>query len=410
MCKHIQLIGTYCNDCGEAMRDLLNIGMVCPYDWSVPGGVKSHVIGLSERLRELGHQVSIFAPTTDDDSDEVVSAGDSVPVPFNGAISRVKFDPVAFRRAQQWLRKNDFDVLHLHEPLSLSISPIVAWTASGPIVATQHAAYDYSVAVKSGRFLANSVLERCTVRIAVSELARRSVLESVGGDALIIPNGIDVSYFRNAIPSRAFPESDFQVLFIGRLEDERKGLAELLVGFEAARDAGFDIKLAIVGMGELPAEYEELSASSRAAIKVIGPVSDAEKASLLRGTDLFIAPNLSGESFGIILTEAMSAGAAIAASNIEAFRLVLAEGKAGLLFDPTPAGIAAALINAISNPAKMAELAEIGSKLVWRYDWDLVTDRVLDCYDSARLAGERVREDLAHLFIGRWGRQMQGVG
>lgn len=392
------------------MRDLLSIGMVCPYDWSVPGGVKSHVIGLSERLRELGHQVSIFAPTTDDDSPEVFSAGDSVPVPFNGAVSRVKFDPVAFRRAQLWLRENDFDVLHLHEPLSLSISPIVAWTASGPIVATQHAAYDYSVAVKSGRFLANSVLERCTVRIAVSELARRSVLESVGGDALIIPNGIDVNFFRNATPKRAFAESEFQILFIGRLEDERKGLAELLLGFEAALNAGFDIKLAIVGMGDLPDEFDDLSESTKSAIKLIGPVSDVEKASLLKGTDLFIAPNLSGESFGIILTEAMSAGAAIAASNIEAFRLVLAEGKAGLLFDPTPAGIAAALIQAVSNPAELKKFAEVGSKLVWRYDWDLVTDRVLDCYDSARLAGERVREDLAHLFIGRWGRQMQGVG
>ena len=201
------------------MRDLLKIGMVCPYDWAVPGGVKSHVVGLASRLRELGHQVSIFAPTMDDDSTEVVSAGDSVPVPFNGAISRVKFDPVAFRRAQLWLRQNDFDVLHLHEPLSLSISPIVAWTATGPIVATQHAAYEYSVAVKSGRFLANSVLERCTVRVAVSELARRSVLESVGGDALIIPNGIDVEYFQKAEPKREFAAASFQILFIGRLED-----------------------------------------------------------------------------------------------------------------------------------------------------------------------------------------------
>lgn len=392
------------------MRDLLSIGMVCPYDWAVPGGVKSHVVGLAERLRELGHQVSIFAPTTDDDSPEVFSAGDSVPVPFNGSISRVKFDPIAFRRAQLWLRQNDFDVLHLHEPLSLSISPIVAWTASGPIVATQHAAYDYSVAVKSGRFLANSVLERCTVRIAVSELARRSVLESVGGDALIIPNGIDVKFFRGAKPMRVFPQTEFQILFIGRLEDERKGLAELLVGFQAARQTGIDLKLAIVGMGELPDEYEGLTDETKDSIKVVGAVDDQTKAALLRGTDLFIAPNLSGESFGIILTEAMSAGAPIAASNIEAFRNVLAEGKAGLLFDPSVEGISAALVQAFSNQKTLTINAEYATRLVWRYDWDLVTDRVLDCYDSARLAGERVREDLSHLFIGRWGRQMQGIG
>lgn len=392
------------------MRDLLSIGMVCPYDWAVPGGVKSHVVGLAERLRELGHQVSIFAPTTDDDSPEVFSAGDSVPVPFNGSISRVKFDPIAFRRAQLWLRQNDFDVLHLHEPLSLSISPIVAWTASGPIVATQHAAYDYSVAVKSGRFLANSVLERCTVRIAVSELARRSVLESVGGDALIIPNGIDVKFFRDAKPMRVFPQTEFQILFIGRLEDERKGLAELLVGFQAARQTGIDLKLAIVGMGELPDEYEGLTDETKDSIEVVGAVDDQTKAALLRGTDLFIAPNLSGESFGIILTEAMSAGAPIAASNIEAFRNVLAEGKAGLLFDPSVEGISAALVQAFSNQVTLTTNAEYAARLVWRYDWDLVTDRVLDCYDSARLAGERVREDLSHLFIGRWGRQMQGIG
>jgi phosphatidyl-myo-inositol alpha-mannosyltransferase len=391
------------------MRDLLSIGMVCPYDWAVPGGVKSHVAGLSERLRELGHQVSIFAPTTDDLSTEVFSAGDSVPVPFNGSISRVKFDPVAFRRSQLWLREHDFDVLHLHEPLSLSISPIVAWTATGPIVATQHAAYEYSVAVKSGRFLANSVLERCTVRVAVSELARRSVLESVGGDALIIPNGIDVEFFKTAKPVRVFESEVFQVLFIGRLEDERKGLAELLIGLQSARASGIDIKLAIVGMGDLPEEYENLNSDTKDAIKVVGPVSDVAKAELLRGTDLFIAPNLSGESFGIILTEAMSAGAPIAASNIEAFRLVLADGRAGRLFDPTIDGIAAALIAAYENQAEGRAKAEYASKLVWRYDWDVVTERILDCYDSARLAGERVREDLAHLFIGRWGRRLQRV-
>lgn len=395
---------------GGKMRDLLRIGMVCPYDWAVPGGVKTHVVGLSQRLRELGHQVSIFAPTTDDFSNEVVSAGDSVPVPFNGAISRVKFDPVAFRRAQQWLRQNDFDVLHIHEPLSLSISPIVAWTASGPIVATQHAAYEYSVAVKSGRFLANSVLERCTIRIAVSELARRSVLENVGGDALVIPNGIDVSNFQSAKPKRIFSSDNFQVLFIGRLEDERKGLAELLIGFQAARQSGFDLRLAIVGMGALPDEYEDLSFETKESIKVVGAVSDDEKAALLKGTDLFIAPNLSGESFGIILTEAMSAGAPIAASNIEAFRLVLADGKAGILFEPNVAGIASALIQAVSNKEVLNNQATYAANLVWRYDWNLVTDRVLDCYDSARLSGERVREDLSHLFIGRWGRQMQGIG
>lgn len=390
------------------MRDLLKIGMVCPYDWAVPGGVKSHVIGLTSRLRELGHQVSIFAPSTDE-SNEIVSAGDSVPVPFNGSISRVKFDPVAFRRAQLWLRENDFDVLHVHEPLSLSISPIVTWAATGPIVATQHAAYEYSVAVKSGSFLANSVLERCTIRIAVSELARRSVLENVGGDALIIPNGIDVSYFRSVTAKRVFPESDFQILFIGRLEDERKGLAELLIGFSAALEAGFNMKLVVIGMGNLPALFDSLAEHVKAAIEVVGSVSELEKAQLLSGTDLFIAPNLAGESFGIILTEAMSAGAPIAASNLEAFQLVLASGKAGLLFEPTPEGIAAALIRAISDRADLELKALYGSQLVWQYDWELVTERILDCYDSARMAGERVREDLSHLFIGRWGRKLQRI-
>ena len=391
------------------MRDLLKIGMVCPYDWAVPGGVKSHVVGLASRLRGLGHQVSIFAPTMDDNSTEVVSAGDSVPVPFNGAIARVKFDPVAFRRAQLWLRQNDFDVLHLHEPLSLSISPIVAWTATGPIVATQHAAYEYSVAVKSGRFLANSVLERCTVRVAVSELARRSVLESVGGDALIIPNGIDVEYFQKAEPKREFAAASFQILFIGRLEDERKGLAELLLGFQEALSNLPHLKLVVVGMGELPDEYEFLLPETKAAICLKGAVSDQEKASLLKGTDLFIAPNLAGESFGIILTEAMSAGAPIAASNIEAFQLVLAGGKAGLLFEPTIEGIANALLEASSNQERLKTNADYASKLVWRYDWDVVTERILDCYEAARLAGERVTEDLSHIFIGRWGRSLQRV-
>lgn len=389
------------------MRDLLSIGMVCPYDWDSPGGVKSHVVGLTARLRELGHTVSIFAPTQDDSATEVVSAGNSVPIPFNGSVSRVKFDPVAFRRAQVWLRDNDFDVLHLHEPLSVSISPIVAWTASGPIVATQHAAYDKSVAVRSGSFLAHSVLERCTVRLAVSDLARRSVLENIGGDALIIPNGIDVEFFSNSSIERFADADEIQILFIGRIEDERKGLLELLEAFAIVAADAEKLKLVVVGPGDQPEEFDQLSDSVKSKIIFTGAVSEDTKAALLKGSDFFIAPNQSGESFGIILTEAMSAGTPILASNIEAFSLVLEDGAAGLLFEPSVEGITQALLRICQNPNLLSAKSRYASELVWQYDWDLVTARVLDSYDQARLAGERVTEDLKSLFLGRWGRSFK---
>jgi len=374
----------------------MKIGLVCPYSVDIPGGVQAHVIDLARVLIAQGHQVSVLAPG-DEDGDVpefVVPAGRSIGIPYNGSVARLSFGPVSYTRVRRWIRAGRFDVLHVHEPVAPSLSMIALMVSDGPIVATFHTANPKSRMLNTFSGLLKPFMEKITGRIAVSELARQVQVEHLGGDAVIIPNGVDVGFYADATPFDGYPRPGGTIGFIGRFDEPRKGMPILLEAFAALSDSHPDLKLLVAGTGDAEELLADVPPEVAARIELLGRVSEEDKARLLSSVDVYCAPNTGGESFGIILTEAMSAGAAVVASDLDAFRRVLDGGTAGALFPVgDAAGLAVALAEVLDDPVGRARMVAAARNHVAAFDWSTVADRIVKVYETVVAADPRaVRE------------------
>ncbi|MEU3307208.1 glycosyltransferase family 4 protein [Nocardiopsis sp. NPDC055551] len=366
------------------------VGIVCPYSWDVPGGVQQHVGDLAEALIGMGHHVSVLAPVGDPEHPtpaHLVSAGRPVPVRYNGSVARVRFGPRASTLVRRWIAEGDFDLVHVHEPAAPSLSLLACWSTDGPIVATFHTSNPRSRAMSATSTALRSAMEKVNARIAVSEAARRTLVEHVGGDAVLIPNGVSVRRFAHADPLPGWPGEGGSIGFLGRLDEPRKGLGVLLEAFTRLAPHRPGLRLLVAGPGhpDLSGVPDDL----RERVVLLGRLDDADKVRAYHCADVFCAPNLGGESFGIVLTEAMAAGAAIVASDIPAFDAVLNGGEAGELFRAGDAEHlaerAAALLDA---PDRRAELSRAARAAVRAYDWDAVAADIAHVYETV-LAGNR---------------------
>ncbi len=363
----------------------MRVGLVCPYSWDIPGGVQAHVRDLAGTLLGMGHQVSVLAPADDDTPlpPYVIGAGRAVPVPYNGSIARLQFGPVAAARVRRWLRDGRFDVLHLHEPVTPSLSLLACMLARGPIVATFHTAMTRSRSLAAAHGVLQPFLEKIRGRIAVSAAARKVQVEHLGADAVEIPNGVAVARFAGATPLPGYPRAGGTVGFIGRYDEPRKGMAVLVEGLSALARSRADLRLLVAGRGDVADFVESLPAPLAGRVELLGQVSEEDKARMLRSVDVYCAPNTGGESFGIILLEAMAAGTPIVASDLDAFRRVLDDGRAGVLV-PTgyPAALAAAVGALLDDPARRAALAAAGTRVAAGYDWPVIATRIVDVYET----------------------------
>ncbi|WP_407285857.1 glycosyltransferase family 4 protein [Streptomyces sp. BP-8] len=372
----------------------MKIGIVCPYAWDVPGGVQFHIRDLADHLIRLGHEVSVLAPADDDTPlpPYVVSAGRAVPVPYNGSVARLNFGFLSAARVRRWLQNGAFDVIHIHEPASPSLGLLSCWAAQGPIVATFHTSNPRSRAMIAAYPILQPALEKISARIAVSEYARRTLVEHLGGDAVVIPNGVDVDFF-----ARAEPRPEWQggtIGFIGRIDEPRKGLPVLMRALPAILAEVPDARLLVAGRGDEEEAVATLPPELRSRVEFLGMVTDEDKARLLRSVDVYVAPNTGGESFGIILVEAMSAGAPVLASDLDAFAQVLDQGEAGELFANEDAdALAAAAVRLLGDPARLAELRERGSRHVRRFDWSTVGADILAVYETVTTGAASVAAD-----------------
>ena len=370
----------------------MRIGMVCPYSFDVPGGVQSHILQLAEVMRARGHYVSVLAPSSPHVKlpDYVVSGGKAVPIPYNGSVARLRFGPATHRMVKRWLAAGDFDVLHLHEPNAPSLSLLALMIADGPIVATFHTSTTKSFGLSMFQGILRPWNEKIMGRIAVSDLARRWQIEALGSDAVQIPNGVDVASFASAPVLPGYPRPGKTVLFLGRFDEPRKGMAVLLAALPALAERFAKVEILVVGRGdedELRQDAGELAGH----LRFLGQVDDATKASALRSADVYCAPNTGGESFGIVLVEAMAAGAPVVASNLDAFRRVLDDGAAGRLVPvEDPAALADALIAVLADDALRAGYVEAGRAAVRQYDWDVVADDIFMVYETVAGAGVKV--------------------
>jgi phosphatidylinositol alpha-mannosyltransferase len=382
----------------------VKVGIVCPYTWNVPGGVQQHVRDLAEALIASGHDVSVITPADEDAPLPfyAVSAGRAVPVPYNGSVARLAFGFLSASRVRRWIREGAFDVLHVHEPAAPSLGVLACWAADGPIVATFHASYEKSRAMTVAAPIVQTALEKIGGRIAVSEAARKTLVEHLGGDAVLIPNGVATERYAMADPlpgwqgrgdgAQARPGGG-TLGFLGRMDEPRKGLQVLLRAFETLGRERPELRLLLAGPGDADDIVAKVPPDLRDRVVPLGLVSEEDKVRAYHSVDVFVAPNLGGESFGIVLAEAMSAGAPILASDIEAFRRVLLNGRAGALFPVgDAAGLAAGAAELLDDPARRKQLSAEARTAVRAYDWSTVARDVVDVYETVALGSAVVVE------------------
>lgn len=365
---------------------MMRIGIVSPYSFGTPGGVQVHIVELAKALRALGHEVDVLGPAEEETElpEFVTTFGRSVGIPYNGSVARLSFGPVSFARVRRWIAEHDFDLLHLHEPTAPSLSLLALMAADGPIVATFHTSTVRSRTLSAFQSVLQPFLEKITARIAVSALARRVQVEHLGGDAVEIPNGVDVGFYADARPFAGYPRAGGTIGFVGRYDEPRKGMRVLLAAVRELVPEWPELRLVVVGAGDEAALTQEAGPELADRLELLGRVDDESKARVLRSIDLYCAPNTAGESFGMILTEAMAAGACVVASDLDAFRRVLDDGEAGAL---VPAGDAQALARTmralLADGQRRADLTGNASRRVASYDWSVVAGRVLRVYETA---------------------------
>ena len=369
----------------------LTIGIVCPYGWDTPGGVQNHVRDLAEYLIAAGHKVSVLAPVIDETKIPayVTSAGKPIAIPYNGAVARVLFGPIAFARVRQWIAQGDFDILHLHEPAIPSISLLACWAAEGPMVGTFHAAAKRQKAIFAIGPILEPVIEKLSARIAVSEAARATLTEHLETDAVVIPNGIYADRYRDGTPQDKWQGNTLG--FIGRFEEPRKGLSVLVDALPIISRFAPDVRVFIAGPGDPDEVIKTIDPQLRSRFTFLGKISEQDKANFLASISLYIAPNTGGESFGIILAEALAGGATVVASDIPAFDSLLNHGQYGEIFESeSSTDLAKRVIDLLRDENRRVELGKVGKAHAQQFDWKVVADQIFSIYEMSLVSGEKV--------------------
>jgi phosphatidylinositol alpha-mannosyltransferase len=362
----------------------VKIGLVSPYVYPLPGGVTQHVRYLYENLRQRGHDVRILTSSHGlqrASEGDVIRLGKGFSMPANGSVGTVT---VSFRYISQVravLERERFDVLHFHEPFVPFLSLVLLRESQSVNVATFHAYGGWSPAYEFGSRALGAYAERLHGRIAVSAAARHFIDRYFPGDYKVIPNGVDVDRFRRAVPIARWQDGTRNILFVGRFEP-RKGVLDLLKAYRILRKTGCDCRLLLVGGGPQEREARRYVATRRLrGVEFLGRVTDDEKAQLYRTADVYVSPATGRESFGIVLLEAMAAGAPIVASDIHGYKGVVRRGREGLLVPPRePKQVAASVARLLRDPELAREMSEAGIRRAEEFSWPRVTAKVDDYY------------------------------
>jgi len=364
----------------------VRIAIVCPYAWDRFGGVQTHVKAQAATLRARGHEITVIAPRTwraprppgeIEQIDEAVRIGRAVSIPANGSMAPITFGPVAAAGVRRTLAELRPHVVHLHEPLIPSLSGLALLNVTGPCVGTFHASTEASAAYWTARPFLRRAIDRLGVRIVVSEAARDLIARYFPGDYEVIPNGVEVARFSSAQPVDL--GAGRAVLFLGRFE-RRKGLEVLIQAMTRLRD--LEAKLVIAGTGPEERACRALAGRLEIDVAFIGEVHDDLKAGTFAAADVYCAPALGGESFGIVLIEAMSAGAPVVCSDLPSFRAVA--GNAALLVPANdPGALADGLRGVLTDDARAGAMSEAGRTRAMQFDWSRLAASLEDVYVRA---------------------------
>jgi len=368
------------------LKDSLKIAMVSPYDFTWPGGVTAHVAYLARELGRLGHQVQVLAPHSPSrecqEAEKFVPLGRSVPLPSGGSIARVSLSWWLYRKVRSLLKEEDFDIIHLHEPMA-PILPLCVLEFSNTVnVGTYHATNNHTHLYKLGSLVVKRWHRRLHGGIAVSPAARSYVNNAFPGDYEIIPNGIDVERFtQNAAPWPQYQDGKTNILFVGRLE-KRKGLRYLLDAYSRIKWDLPNIRLLVVGSGNPDKEsHRILAARGLQDVEFLGPVSQEDLPRYYATADIFCSPATGSESFGIVLLEAMASGKPVVASDIEGYASIMSDGRQGILIPPKDSeALSAALARLVQDPSLRQQMGAEGRLTAEGYRWSKVARRVEEYY------------------------------
>ncbi len=362
----------------------MKIGLVSPYVYPLPGGVTQHVRYLYENLRLRGHDVRILTSSHGlqrSSEGDVIRLGKGFSMPANGSVGTITLSPRYISQVRAVLERERFDLLHFHEPFVPFLSLILLRESRSVNVATFHAYGGWSPAYQFGSRVLGGYAERLHGRIAVSAAARHFIDRFFPGHYKVIPNGVDAERFRRSVPLARWQDGTRNILFVGRFEP-RKGLLDLLKAYRILRKTGCECRLLVVGGGPQEREARRYVATRRLiGVEFLGRVSDDEKAQLFRTADVYVSPATGGESFGIVLLEAMAAGAPIVASDIHGYKGVIRRGREGLLVPPRePKQFAASIARLLRDKELAGEMSAAGLIRAAEFSWPRVTARVDDYY------------------------------
>ena len=362
----------------------MKIGLVSPYVYPLPGGVTQHVRYLYENLRLRGHDVRILTSSHGlqrASEGDVIRLGKGFSVPTNGSVGTITLSPRYISQVRAVLERERFDVLHFHEPFVPFLSLVLLRESRSVNVATFHAYGGWSPAYEFGSRALRGYAERLHGRIAVSAAARHFIDRYFPGDYKVIPNGVDMDRFRRAVPLARWQDGTRNILFVGRFEP-RKGVLDLLKAFRILRKTGCECRLLLVGGGPQEREARRYVATRRLrGVEFVGRVSDDERDQLFRTADVYVSPATGRESFGIVLLEAMAAGAPIVASDIHGYKGVVRRGREALLVPPrAPKQIALSVGRLLRDPELAAAMSEAGIQRAEEFSWPRVTAKVDDYY------------------------------
>lgn len=369
----------------------MRLALICPYAWDRPGGVQSHVRSLAPALARRGHEVAVIAPASSRFEDEhehgrggsgdaadysLHLVGRTISVPANGSVAPIAFGPRTASRLKEVLGRLAPQVIQAHEPLIPSLSLLAIRAGEAPVVGTFHAATEKSLGYRVARPYLKRVADGIVNKTAVSPAARALASRYFPGHYTIVPNGIDVARFADAEPLDF--GSKRTVLFLGRVE-RRKGLEPLIQAM--ARLGDLDVRLAVVGDGPRVSSARRLAGRLRIDAVWFGRASEADVARAYRGADVYCAPNLGGESFGIVLLEALAAGTPVVCSALDAFKDVA--GDAATFAPPGDVALLAAGLRTILTSGGNEDHIAAGRRTAARFDWGRLAQRLEEVFATA---------------------------
>ncbi len=370
----------------------MKIAMVSPYDFAIYGGVQTHVVELSNALIEQRHDVRVLAPCTGNESvydlrsAPLETFGRTVPFVTAGSVARISMSVWYQRKLMSILEEHQFDVVHIHEPLMPMFGLMASYYSPSPTIGTFHA---FNEGRGRGYFFWRPLLKRGVVRlngrIAVSDPARQFANRYFPGDYSVIPNGVHYERFSTPAPKpTVFKDDAFNLFFVGRIGEKRKGLKYLLGAYSRLKWRFPKIRLVVAGAGVPDRDsYRMMGERGIDDVIFVGPVSDEDLPAYYQHADVFCAPNTGKESFGMIVVEAMAAGTPVVASAIPGFKAVMQDGRQGYLVEPkSERAIEDAVVRMIENPGERTLMGINGASSARQYNWELIAEQVVGYYES----------------------------